>query len=173
MKVAREPAGYFFISGFPRLASLVGRDVSRAPLWWARGAGGIISSTHDMIAWERALYGGVLLPPRQQAELESLVSTRTGQPIERTSLADPNGFGLGVTQETNTVLGTFWGYEGATFGFRTFHVYIPASGVILAIGLNSQSDPDRISALGVSVYHTLVADGVIPATPAPRHAGRP
>ena len=170
---AREPAGYWFIPEIPQMASLVGHDVSRDTLSWGRGAGGIISTTHDMTVWERALYGGVLLPSRQQAELESLVSMKTGQPIERTSLTDPTGFGLGVAQETNTRFGTFWYYEGATIGFRTLHLYFPNSAVIMAIGLNSQVGVDRIGALADSVYATLAADGVAPATAAAHHAGRP
>ena len=48
-----------------------------------RAAGGIISTTSDLTLWERALYAGRLLPPGQQAELTSLVSTATGQPIEQ------------------------------------------------------------------------------------------
>ena len=97
---AREPAGYFFDAQVPELASLVGRDVSRFTLSWTRGAGGIVSTTHDMTVWERAMYGGALLPARQQAELMSLVSEKTGQPIEQTSQDDPRGFGLGVEQLT-------------------------------------------------------------------------
>jgi hypothetical protein len=51
-------------------------------------AGGIVATTRDMTIWERALYGGRLLPPKQQTELESLVSEQTGQPITQTTLAD-------------------------------------------------------------------------------------
>jgi D-alanyl-D-alanine carboxypeptidase len=65
---------------------------------------------------ERELYAGHLLPAEQQAELTSLVSTRTGQPIGQTTLDDPNGFGLGVAQATAEGLGTFWLYEGGTAG---------------------------------------------------------
>jgi D-alanyl-D-alanine carboxypeptidase len=129
-----------------------------------RGAGGIIATTHDMTVWERALYGGALLPATQQAELLSVVWTTTGQPIERTSQADPAGFGLGVTQERGGKFGTFWFYEGGTFGFRTIHLYRPDSGVIMAIGLNSYVTPgssDGIVALAGSVYDTLLSEGVI------------
>jgi D-alanyl-D-alanine carboxypeptidase len=171
---AREPAGYFFDAQVPELASLVGRDVSRFTLSWTRGAGGIVSTTHDMTVWERALYGGALLPARQQAELMALVSEGTGQPIEQTSLDDdPYGFGLGVQQLTGPTLGTIWLYEGATAAFRTIHVYVPGSGVILAIGLNSDTTPnsttstttDHILELVAAAYTTLVADGAVSALP--------
>lgn len=55
----------------------------------------------------------------QQAELQSLVSTKTGRPIGTTSQADPAGYGLGVQQGTTQEFGTFWLYEGGTFEFRT------------------------------------------------------
>ncbi|SFL73727.1 serine hydrolase domain-containing protein [Geodermatophilus ruber] len=163
----REPAGYFADAGEPALAGLVGRDVSRDTLSWARGAGGILSTTSDMTRWERALYAGRLLPAAQQAELTSLVSTATGQPIERTSASDPTGFGLGVAQLTAEPIGTFWFYEGETLGFRTLHVFLPDSDVIIAMGLNSHpaDDQDQIGDLAVAVYRTLVAQQVI-AVPA-------
>jgi D-alanyl-D-alanine carboxypeptidase len=172
---AREPAGYYFDATVPALASLVGRDASRFTLSWTRGAGGIVSTTHDMTVWERALYGGALLPARQQAELMSLVAENTGQPIEQTSKDHPVGFGLGVEQITGPNLGTVWLYEGGTAAFRTLHVYVPESGVILALGLNSYTTPnttdsvtDQISSLAVTAYATLIAHGLVSALPAPR-----
>jgi D-alanyl-D-alanine carboxypeptidase len=158
----REPAGYFFNSGDTGLSALFGRDVSRDSLSWARGAGGVIGTTSDMTVWERALYSGRLLPARQQAELSSLVSTRTGKLIPRTSPADPMGFGLGVAQLTVQPMGTFWFYEGETLGFRTLHVFLPGSRLIMAMGLNSQPTVDHISELVVAIYKTLVGHGVIP-----------
>ena len=176
---AREPAGYYFDATVPVLASLVGRDASRFTMSWTRGAGGIISTTHDMTVWERALYGGALLPATQQAELMSLVSEDTGQPIEQTSSDHPLGFGLGVQQQATGDTGNIWLYEGGTAAFRTIHVYVPESGVILAIGLNSYTTPnsdtattDHIVGLVGTVYQTLVQRGAISGLPAPRHAGR-
>jgi len=170
---AREPAGYFFVDQPPPpFADLVGRDVSRYTLSYARGAGGILATTHDMTVWERALYGGRLLPASQQAELMSLVSETTGQPIREASPSDPAGFGLGVQQVFNSTLGMIWTYEGGTFGFRTLHMYVPNSGVIIAVGLNSQSTQDRIGALVASAYGTLLSHGAIHATPVPS-AGSP
>ena len=92
----REPAGYFFNRQIPALSGLVRRDVSRTTLSWTRGAGGIISTTRDMTVWERAMYGGRLLPRHQQRELLSLVSVKTGRPIDHTTPSDPQGFGLGM-----------------------------------------------------------------------------
>src|SRR3954465_5813997 len=83
----REPAGYFFNHVFP-LPQLLGRDSSRDTLSWARAAGAVISTMSDLTRWERALYSGRMLPAQQQAELESLISTATAQPIESTSATD-------------------------------------------------------------------------------------
>jgi D-alanyl-D-alanine carboxypeptidase len=163
---SREPAGYFFDDGDTDLSALVGSDVSRDTLSWARGAGGIISTTSDMTRWERALYSGRLLPAEQQAELTSLVSTQTGQAIEQTSPTDPGGFGLGIAQLTAEPIGTFWFYEGETLGVRALHVYLPESEVIIAIGLNSHPADDQIRSLAVSVYETLMSEGVL-STQAP------
>ena len=164
---SRMPAGYFTIDQVPGLAGLVGRDVSRDTLSWGRAAGGIVSTTGDMTRWERALYAGRLLPPEQQAELTSLVSVQTGEPIAQTSLADPGGYGLGVAQVTAEGLGTFWTYTGGTWGFRTLHIYLPESGLIIAIGLNSRTVDEQTTALAVAVHDTLVEHGVVPAPSAP------
>ena len=162
---AMSSAGYLFNDQFP--LPQLGHDVSRDTLSWARAAGGIISTTSDMTRWERALYGGGLLPPQQQAELESLISTKTGQPIARTSTTDPQGFGLGVAQLTDEELGTFWFYEGETLGFRALHAYFPDSGLIIAIGLNSATADDQISTLTKTVYDTLRAEGLVQPRPVP------
>lgn len=160
----REPAGYFFNRQIPALSRLFGRDVSRTTLSWTRGAGGIISTTRDMTVWEQALYHGRLLPRDQQRELRSLVSIKTGRPIKHTTPRDPEGFGLGIAQMTNPKTGRIWFYEGETLAFRTLHVYLPKSGVIFAVALNSQPTVDHVGDLAVSVHDTLVERGVIRPT---------
>jgi D-alanyl-D-alanine carboxypeptidase len=169
----REPAGYLFNEEFP-LPQLVGKDVSHQTLSWARAAGGILSTTRDMTRWERALYGGRILPPKQQAELKSLISTRTSRPIAHTSATDPSGFGLGVAQLTDEDLGTFWFYEGQTLGFRALHAYFPDSGLIIALTLNSATDRanDQSPTLMRTVYDTLLSHGVIRSPEGPANAGR-
>jgi D-alanyl-D-alanine carboxypeptidase len=111
--------------------------------------------------WDRALYSGQLLPPRQQHQLESLVSEATGQPIASTTLADPTGYGLGVTQETSSLAGTVWYYEGETYGYRVLHLYFPHSGIIIAVAVNSATGNDDIADLAGSVYQTLQNAGAV------------
>lgn len=154
--IARMPAGYFFVDTVKPFAKLLGTNVNDLGLSWTQAAGGIVSSTDDLTKWTRALYGGGLLPPPQQRELESLVSVKTGRPIARTSIEDPQGFALGVAQSTKSRLGTFWYYEGGTFGYRVLHLYLPRSGAIIAVALNSNAKSNAIgSGLALSVYKTL------------------
>ena len=160
---ARMPAGYFLIPELPLLAPLLGQDLSRENLSYGPGSGGIVSSLQDMTKWDRALYDGRELPRKQQGELESLVSRKTGKPIRMTTLADPAGFGLGLGQQWSSTLGTAWFYEGETYAFRVLHIYSPRSGTIIAVGLNSATTPpanDKIAALGASVYQILHNAGV-------------
>ena len=159
---ARMPAGYFYMSGAP---SLLGTPMPPLALTWAQGAGAIVTSLQDMTTWDRDLYQGRELPPRQQRQLESLVSETTGQPIANTTPADPAGYGLGVQQVTSQPIGTVWTYEGGTFGYQVVHVYFPRSGIIIALVVNSSTDAanDELGALAVSVYQTLQKAGAVHA----------
>ena len=164
---AQMPAGYFFnttvanqVPPNPR-ASLLGKPVPPLALTWAQGAGGIVSSLQDMTTWDRALYQGQELPPPQQRQLESLVSTTTGHPIPGTTPADPSGYGLGVGQLTSPSTGAVWFYEGGTLGYRVVHLYFPRSGIIIALAANSDPAPgnDALGTLALSVYQALQKAG--------------
>ena len=159
---ARMPAGYFFESGAP---PLLGKAVPPLALTWGQGAGAIVSSLADLTTWDRALYQGRELPPRQQRQLESLISETTGKPIHHTTLADPAGFGLGVQQVTARPFGTVWDYLGETFGFRVQHVYFPRTGMIIALAVNSAVDQanDGLGVLTLYVYKTLQKAGAVHA----------
>jgi D-alanyl-D-alanine carboxypeptidase len=157
---ARMPAGYWFIPVLPEMTSQLRHDQSDHTLSWAQGAGGIVSSLQDMAKWDHALYAGRELPGKQQRELMSLVSTTTGKPITTTTLADPAGYGLGVSQVTSKTLGTVWYYEGETTGFRVVNIFVPRSGTVIAIGVNSATLNDHTAALATSVYQTLHKAGL-------------
>ena len=151
---ARMPTGYFYMPGAP---PLLGKPMPSLALTWAQGAGGIVSSLRDMTTWDRALYQGRELPPRQQRQLESLVSQATGKPVRT------DGFGLGVFQITTRSTGTAWYYEGGTLGYRVVHFYFPRSGIIIALAVNSATDPntnDDLQLTAIAVYQTLLKAGV-------------
>ena len=156
---ARMATGYF---DFASLPSFDGTAMPALNLTFAQGAGAIVASLDDLTTWERALYTGRLLPPRQQHELESLISTTTSQPIARTSLSDPTGYGLGVGQATTTATGTVWTYEGQTFGFRALHIYDPKTGVIVVAAVNSAvgGEQDALAGLVVHALNTVEGSSV-------------
>jgi hypothetical protein len=98
---ARMPAGYFWDNG-PSLEQRNGTPVPKLGLTWAQAAGGIVSSLANLTTWDRALYYGKELPPRQQRQLKSLVSETTGKPISKAGPGNP-GFGLGVQHSTSSL----------------------------------------------------------------------
>ena len=162
---ARMPAGYYFDTAVANqeppnpLAPLLGKPVPPLALTSAQGAGGIVSSLQDMTTWDRALYQGQELPPPQQRQLESLVSTT--RPSDPTTPADPSGYGLGVEQVTFPSTGAVWAYVGETSGYRVLHLYFPRSGMIIALAANSSPAPgnDNLVTLAVSVYQALQKAG--------------
>jgi D-alanyl-D-alanine carboxypeptidase len=91
---------------------------------------------------------------RAQRELTSLVSEETGKPIRRTTPKDPAGYGLGVGSFA-TRRGTLWAYEGETFSFRVEHVFLPKSGAVFTIAVNSGTNNDQLENLVGAVYDTL------------------
>jgi len=158
---ARLPAGYFYLGpdALPEMSSQFGTDQSRYPVA-APASGGIATTPADLAKWSRALFTGRLLPPKQQRELESLVSQKTGKPIKKLTPGDPAGFGLGVSQSTASALGTVWLYLASTLGFRSLLTYVPRSGTAIAIGVNSVPEQDHLPRLGTSVYQKLHRAGV-------------
>jgi D-alanyl-D-alanine carboxypeptidase len=156
----RIPGSYFFTSGTPQMRPLLGRDLRRFSLSYAAGAGGIVSSLADLSKWERALYAGRMLPRKQQRELESLVSEKTGRPIKRLTPADPQGYGLGVGHALSPALGRVWFYKGTTFGSRVLHLYFPRSGTLIDIAANSSTNHDLLDSLGESIYAILHRSGL-------------
>lgn len=161
----RMVSGYFFSHDADNagLAPLLGADVHEDSVSWMKAAGAIVSTPEDLTRWARALYTGPMLAPKQRSELFTLVSTKTGKPIVKTSLTDPRGFGLGVAQLTTAQTGTIWFYEGETLGYRMLHVYLPRQDAAIAFGLNSQPDSkqDESGKLMMSIYETLRTAGRI------------
>ena len=159
----RMVSGYFFSTDADNdgLQPLYGKDMRELSLSWAQGAGGIVSTPEDLTRWCRALYGGTVLKPKQQQELETLVSQESGQPLETTTEQESRGFGLGVGQMLVPQMGRIWFYEGMTLGYRMIYAYFPQTHAVIAIGLNSQPDKkqDEVGKLMSAVYGRLHAAG--------------
>lgn len=159
----RMVSGYFFSRDADNagLAPLLGTDVRPYSVSWMKSAGAIVSTPEDVTRWARALYTGPMLPPKQRAEMEELVSLKNGKPIATVSQSDPRGFGLGVAQLTTPQTGTIWFYEGMTLGYRVVHMYFPRQDAVIVFGMNSQPDSKQNSTntLALAVYETLHAAG--------------
>jgi len=158
---SRVVAGYYAMNE-PGFEKYVGKDVSGFSLSWAQGAGSIVSTPEDLVRWARAMYQGTsLLPAKQKAELLSLVSTKTAQPIDKATADDPAGFGLGVAQRFDEGFGSFWFYQGETIGFRAAHLYFPNSNLVVAIFANSRpvEKNSELQKLFKTVYATIQSAG--------------
>ena len=153
----RVVAGYY-VNNDSGLSKLYGRDTSGFSLGWAQGAGGIVANTSDLTDFLRTLFQGKILPPAQMTELESIVSTATGQPISQTSASDPNAFGLGIFQVTLPNFPRAWVYQGSTIGYRATYMYFIDTGQIITIFTNSQTTTQQnqvTTKLFPAVYATL------------------
>lgn len=137
--VARSVVAGYYEQDDKGLQPLRGKDVSGYSISWAQGAGSMVSTPADLVAWARALYTGTtLLPAKQKAELMSLISTKTARPLAKPTADDPAGFGLGVAERYDPKMGTSWFYQGETLGFRAAHIFFPNSGLVVAIFANSR-----------------------------------
>ncbi|MFC4591013.1 serine hydrolase domain-containing protein [Sphaerisporangium corydalis] len=89
-------------------------DVTEADLSWAWAAGGMVSTTSDLHRFLVALLGGDLLPPAQQEEMFTTVST------EGSDWVPDTGYGLGVYSQTLPCGITLWGGGGFIKGSMTY-----------------------------------------------------
>lgn len=159
----RLVAGYYVNTddGGP-LSALLGTETSGYSLGWTQAAGGIIATPLAMTTWVRDLFEGSVLPAQQLKELQLLVSVPGGQPIPSTSSSQAAGFGLGIFQITMNPMGTFWGYQGSTIGYRASYMYLPSSGLIVTIFTNSQTSSENNAlntVLMPAIYNTLKTAG--------------
>lgn len=143
------------------LAPLLGKDVSDENLSWAGPAGAIISNPVDLAQWIRDLFGHRVLPQKQLDEMTSLVSQKTGLPIQDVSADDPGGFGLDLGRAYQPAMGgPFWFYQGTTLGFRTIFIYWPQYDLVITASTNSQPPPadDKLAAEVVGGAFTVLKD---------------
>jgi D-alanyl-D-alanine carboxypeptidase len=105
----------------------------------------------------RAVFGGKVVPPKQQQEWTELISTKTGEPIAAVSAGDPGGFALGLACKILGPLGAQWFYEGESLGYRTLYVWIADQDLMITVQTNSQP-PDGTDKLGdaVSALYDIV-----------------
>ena len=142
-------------------APLLGRDVRDMSTSWAQAAGGAVSNARDVTRWVRTLFSGEFFPPAQQAELVSLISVKTGQPIADVTPEDPRGFALSVSKAVLPPIGAQWFYEGQTLGYRTLYVWFAADDLVITVQTNSQAPEgeDRLHDVVLSLYEIVKPAG--------------
>jgi D-alanyl-D-alanine carboxypeptidase len=121
------------------LAPLIGKDMRTQNMSWAAEAGAMLSTPHDLALWIRALFEKRVFPEKQLAEMTTLVSNKTGQPLHDVSVDNPSGFGLGIGRSYRKEMGgAYWFYEGETLGFRTIFAYWPQYDLLITGSVNSR-----------------------------------
>jgi D-alanyl-D-alanine carboxypeptidase len=139
---------------------VVGRDVRDMSTSWMQSGGGAVSNARDVDRWMRAVFGGKVVPPKQQQQWIELVSTKTGEPIDRVSADNPEGFALGLARRILGPLGAQWFYEGESLGYRTIYVWIADQDLMISVQTNSQP-PEGTDKLGdaVNTLYEIVRKG--------------
>lgn len=149
--------GYFYDANAKKSIDTIDNDLS-----WGGAAGALVANTENVAQWVQLLYHGTLINPayreRILAELESLVSLKTGQPIVAVSPEDPFGFGLGVMSlYDNESKQRFWVYKGSTLGFRVMYYWNPCNNVTTVVALNSIArGKDHIEEANLNLYKAII-----------------
>jgi D-alanyl-D-alanine carboxypeptidase len=98
-----------YAHGYSRVGARRRFDISVFNQSWAWAAGAIVSTTHDLARFYRALLDGRVLHPDLLAEMKTTVPTPS--PVQR--------YGLGLIR-TRLPCGVFWGHGGETLGYQSF-----------------------------------------------------
>jgi D-alanyl-D-alanine carboxypeptidase len=136
---------------------IIGTDWRDKSVSWMQSAGGAVSSTRDVDRWMRAVFGGKVVPPKQQKEWEELVSMKTAEPIADVSEDDPGGFALGLGKRMLGPLGAVWFYEGESLGYRTVYVWIADENLMITVQTNTQppEGTDKIGGVMNALYEIV------------------
>lgn len=106
------------------------RDVTVLDPSVAGASGEMISSTHDLVRFMRALLAGEVLPPRQLAQMKSTVPATGG-----------DRYGLGLTEHRLACGTTVWGHEGVIQGSRSTAAATADGTHAAAFNLNADWSP--------------------------------
>lgn len=127
-------------------------------LSWAQSAGGAISNARDVDRWVRAIFGGKVVPPKQQQEWLRMVSQKTGDPLPELTAEHPRGYSLGLGRALFGPLGAVWFYQGETLGYRTLYAWFPDEDLTITVQTNSHP-PEGSNKLSdaITAIHAIVA----------------
>ncbi|MFD3324391.1 serine hydrolase domain-containing protein [Streptomyces sp. NPDC058701] len=125
------------------------RDYSEYNMTMAGTAGALISTTHDLNTFYRALLQGGLLPSAQLREMRTTVPVKDG---DGTVVLR---YGLGI-YSADTRCGPVWGHDGGVWGAGTSALSSPDGKRQYAVGYNLMKY-QRFDADGVPIPHPVDA----------------
>lgn len=124
----------------------------------ALGAGGLVSTVDDLVAWDRALLGGRVLGPAAMAEL-----------------VKDEGYGYGLGLYLGQAYGArLWSHGGFLHGFSAIKDTYPDRGLTIVVLGNTETTPAQTLSrrLGALVLEQSEATGiVVPPNVLDRYAG--
>jgi CubicO group peptidase (beta-lactamase class C family) len=130
-------------------------EVSKKGLYWAAGAGGVVSTAAELAKIGQALFQGELLSP---ATLQLMINDNSDlfAASNRPAGSAPNGierdfYGLGVESGSLTGIGNFLRHNGATIGWGSELTYLPDRNITATV-LASQPTPTGASELEDSSF---------------------
>ena len=133
--VKRTVHGYADING-------VLQDVTSPNMSWGGAAGAMLSNTNNITLWIRALFSGQALKSQQLTEMQSLMCMDAsyncvpGQPVT----TQVGGYGLGLAEENDSHYGVVWYYEGETWGYLVYYVWIPSYDTVITVAADKAGD---------------------------------
>ncbi|MDF1796302.1 MAG: serine hydrolase [Coxiellaceae bacterium] len=144
-------------------------DTTNYNLSIAQAAGGIIATPKAVAQWVLDLFNGKILAPKELAQMKSLVSMKTGQPmtIQQAMQTNTPGYGLGLMMQPSQQYGPIWMYQGTTYGHTAVYMYVPKYQTIIVYtaGIGSlRKNPVNFAALGKQVLQQLLASKVSPSS---------
>ncbi len=117
-----------------------------APTLW-RGAGAIVSTAADLLAFSRALFSGRLLGPQYTAAMQDWedVEIARGPDVALYNIAEL-AFGLGLVRYVKQDGLEFIGHHGGIIGYRAELLWLPQQGIhLIALGNRHKSDLGRVA----------------------------
>lgn len=120
----------------------LGTDATNFSMSFYGASGGIVSTTHDITCWIKALFTpGKVLSKKQLKKMTAIISIQDGKTLQLPNDQNPNGFGLGIFYSYFPELQqAAYAYEGITFSGRAIYLYIPERNLIVSAAVNSSVD---------------------------------
>ena len=139
---------------------------------WLQGAGGMVSTTQDLLHWGQAIYQQQAFGYFAKAQ-QNRVSLSNGQPTKDLSLPT---YGWGIFS-INTPYGMMWYTPGLVSGYRSVLAYLPCQGILITTVVNqgdskmsSSTDLIRLTLKNItqdpklmSAIHTYQTQQTLPA----------